>query len=102
MAENPAGFIAQVEAEVDANDSPQQVRDLIQAESEVEAVLLIGHVPVQYSGNMYPDGHIDHQGVWPADTYYADMDGEWTDISVNETSASRPENHNVPEDGRFD
>mgnify|MGYP000013517969 CR=1 FL=1 len=29
-----------------------------------------------YSGNIYPDGHTDHRGAWPADTYYGDIDGD--------------------------
>jgi hypothetical protein len=37
-----------------------------------------------------------------ADVYYADLDGTWTDASVNNTSASSPRNHNVRGDGKFD
>jgi hypothetical protein len=34
--------------------------------------------------------------------YYADVNGVWTDNSVNNTTAGDPRNHNVPEDGKFD
>lgn len=67
-----------------------------------KAVMLIGHVPVPYSGNFAPDGHSNHVGAWPADVYYADMNGTWTDASVNNTSASRTQNDNIPGDGKFD
>jgi hypothetical protein len=70
--------------------------------SNVKAVFLFGHIPVAYSGDGNPDGHRDHQGAWPADAYYGDMDGVYTDETVNRTVAARPENHNIPGDGKFD
>jgi hypothetical protein len=81
--------------------------------SNTKAVFLLGHVPVPYSGNVCPDGHWElpplphHRGAWPADAYYGDMDGVWTDTTVNYTVANvdtaRPTvNHNVPGDGKFD
>jgi hypothetical protein len=66
------------------------------------AVFLVGHVPVPYSGNINPDGHSDHLGAWPADCYYADVDGQWTDYFVNSTTASPARTQNVPYDGKFD
>lgn len=69
---------------------------------QIKAVFLLGHVPVPYSGSLAPDGHPDHQGAWPADLYYGELDGPWTDTSVNTTSATRPQNRNVPGDGKFD
>jgi len=87
--------------------TPAAVKALIQSAyaadpAQVKMVYLLGHVPVPYSGNIAPDGHGDHIGAWPADGYYADMDGIWTDTTVNNTSASRPANDNVPGDGKFD
>lgn len=70
--------------------------------NDVRMVYLLGHVPVPYSGNIAPDGHGDHIGAWPSDGYYGDMDGTWTDVSVNNTSASRAQNDNIPGDGKFD
>jgi hypothetical protein len=67
-----------------------------------KAVFLFGHVPVPYSGNINPDGHPDHKGAWPADVYYAEMNGTWTDATVNTTNATDPRNHNTPGDGKFD
>jgi hypothetical protein len=88
--------------------TPVQVKGLIktayQADSaNTKAVFLFGHVPVPYSGNIVPDGHSpEHYGAWPADMYYGDMDGNWTDSSVNNTRAKDPANRNVPGDGKFD
>ncbi|MBK9538744.1 MAG: hypothetical protein IPO12_08390 [Flavobacteriales bacterium] len=70
--------------------------------TNVKAVYLLGHVPVPYSGNINPDGHTEHQGAWPSDTYYADVTGNWTDNTVNNATAQRVENRNVPGDGKFD
>jgi len=70
--------------------------------SSVKMVYLLGHVPVPYSGYMAPDGHSDHTGAWPTDGFYGDMNGTWTDSSVNTTAATDPRNDNVPGDGKFD
>ena len=83
------------------------VKDLIRAAhaadpANVKMVYLLGHVPVPYSGLMAPDGHGDHVGAWPADGYYGDVDGVWTDSSVYSMAAADPRNRNVPGDGKFD
>ncbi|HWI59740.1 MAG TPA: fibronectin type III domain-containing protein, partial [Bacillota bacterium] len=89
-------------------DPVARIKHLIQAQyraapREVKCVFLFGHVPVAYSGSIMPDGHgPDHQGAWPCDGYYGDMDGVWTDRTVKETRASNPRNHNVPGDHKFD
>ncbi|MBL7964183.1 MAG: T9SS type A sorting domain-containing protein [Flavobacteriales bacterium] len=70
--------------------------------ANVKAVFLVGHVPVPYSGNIAPDGHSEHQGAWPCDGYYGEMNGTWTDNTVNNNTSQRVENRNIPGDGRFD
>lgn len=70
--------------------------------ANVKAVFLFGHVPVPYSGDSNPDGHSNHKGAWPADVYYGDMSGTWTDTTVNRQTASDQRNYNVPGDGKFD
>src|SRR5207253_1848922 len=68
------------------------------------------HVPVPYSGKINPDGHSDHVGAWPADVYYGDIDGNWTDTTVDFTQSTRPPSDaadnlrltNRPGDGKFD
>jgi hypothetical protein len=70
---------------------------------DLRSLFLFGRVPIPYSGNLAPDGHIeDYQGAWPADGYYGDLDGSWTDVSVTSSSATRDENKNAPGDGKFD
>lgn len=66
------------------------------------ALFLLGNIPVPYSGNISPDGHNNHVGAWSSDVYYADMDGNWTDQSIDNTTASSTRNHNVPGDGKWD
>ncbi len=70
--------------------------------ANVKAVLLIGPVPVPYSGNLTWDGHPEHAGAWPSDTYYSDINGLWTDNTVNNSNMARAANNNVPDDGKFD
>src|SRR6185295_10099117 len=99
--------------DVARNDAVVNVKNLIKADydadpANVKAVFLFGHVPVPYSGLLNPDGHPDHYGAWPADVYYGDMDGNWTDNSVNYTQtvntdpADAARLTNVPGDGKFD
>jgi hypothetical protein len=85
-----------------------------QKKQAITTLLIIGHVPVPYSGGFTgngtnfppPDGHIEgsgnHTGAWPADGYYADLNGTWTDESVNLTTGAQARHHNIPGDGRFD
>jgi hypothetical protein len=78
------------------------VSDYYQDPANTRAVFLLGHVPVPYSGNLNPDGHSDHQGAWPADVFYGDIDGNWTDYAINNNTASDPRNRNIPGDGKYD
>lgn len=96
-----------IRREVPRTASPPQVKSIIQAEynadpANVRSVILIGHVPVPYSGNIAPDMHSSHRGAWPADAYYAEMDSTWTDESVDVRSEDFPINDNLPGDGKFD
>ncbi len=91
--------------------------------ANVKALFLFGHVPVPYSGDIAPDGHAVHLGAWPADMYYGDMTGTWTDTAVTTTNNANltpdpvppayanvitartvlgNENQNIPGDGKFD
>ena len=73
-----------------------------QSMPRAKCVFILGHVPVPYSGELNPDGHPDHVGAWPTDTYYADMNGTWTDNTVNNVVAGDDRNDNIPGDGKFD
>lgn len=83
-----------------------EVKGQIVAENTEEAldyILILGHVPVPYSGNSAIDGHTpDHEGAWVADGFYGDLDGNWTDVSVNNILANREATKNIPGDGKFD
>lgn len=83
----------------------QAVRTLVQADYNTSpgtdwALFIIGRVPIPYSGFLGPDGHGSR--AWPTDSYYADVDGTWTDTSVNSTSWSDARGWNVIGDGKFD
>lgn len=93
----------------------ETVRDRIiaaydQRKGNIKSLLIIGRVPVPYSGDFLvqsgsipaPDGHPDHGGAWPADGYYGDMDGLWSDLTVNNKVGSQTRNHNIPKDGKLD
>jgi hypothetical protein len=68
----------------------------------ISTLFIFGHVPVPYSGFINPDGHPDHFGGWPADVYYGEFDGDWTDVDYDTATTRRVANHNVAGDGKFD
>jgi hypothetical protein len=91
--------------DVSGNEAVPAVKDRIvgacAADPSINTLFLLGHIAVPYSGDIC-GGHLDHHGAWPADVYYGELDGVWTDSIVYDVSASRPENHNIPGDGKFD
>jgi hypothetical protein len=96
-----------VQHNVSRTASVMAVKSLIvetynQDKPNTKAVFLLGRIRVPYSGDLFPDGHPDHEGAWPADVYYADMNGAWTDNSVNVTVANDERHHNTTGDGKFD
>lgn len=70
--------------------------------ANVNAVMLLGHIAVPYSGDLNPDAHPDHKGAWPSDVFYASISGSWTDATVNNAAASYVANRNIPGDGKYD
>jgi fibronectin type 3 domain-containing protein len=73
--------------------------------NQFKGVILMGHIPVPYSGKIAPDAHADHVGAWPSDVYYADVNNtqsNWNDVNINAVTASDPRNHNVIGDGKYD
>jgi len=98
---------AVLRTDVTTNTTVSGVRNIIigQYQSDptnVKAVYIVGHLAVPYSGNIAPDGHDSHQGAWPCDGYYGEMNGNWTDNSVSVQASQNPKNFNVPGDGKFD
>ncbi len=74
--------------------------------TDTKSILLIGRVPVPYSGYINVDGHVEHTGALPADLYYGEFDGNWTDntIEITEPTHAPPgsRNYNAIGDGKFD
>ncbi|MBK8698519.1 MAG: hypothetical protein IPN29_02840 [Saprospiraceae bacterium] len=68
----------------------------------VKSLLIIGHFAIPYSGNFAPDGHTERVGAQPADVFYADVDGMWTDFSVTTNNTGQIYTPNVPNDGYWD
>lgn len=95
-----------VRRDVSRTATVPQVKSLIltehQADPQLKALLLFDRIRVPYSGNIAPDGHTNHLGAWPADAFYGDLDGVYTDTTVNSTGASLSRHHNVPGDGKYD
>ena len=91
---------------VNPNDSPTDVRLLVQSKytqhNDLNAVFLLGHIPIPFSGDIFPDTHSELRGAYAADVYYGEMNGTWTDATVNNTTANFDIYHNIPDDGKFD
>lgn len=87
-----------------AGATPQTLKGRIEEAQAVSAgrlrsILLLGEVPRAFSGLIRPDGHPDHEGAWPADGYFADLQGSWTDVMNLGGSGSFA---NTGGDGKFD
>ena len=98
------------------------IRALIRREYEAHpgrphVAVLIGHPTIPQSGWAAEDGHVDckdpagiHLGAWPADLFYGDLTGTWTDTGSFRTGCPDcPRSQctycilgNVPGDGRWD
>ena len=88
-----------------------KIRNWYNSHSDAKSLFIFGHVAVPYSGNMRnggfsvipADGHTpDHDGAWPSDVYYADMDTSGYTDAITNTTGTRAANQNVPSDGKFD
>ncbi|MDP2176045.1 MAG: T9SS type A sorting domain-containing protein [Bacteroidota bacterium] len=104
---------------VSRNSKPSSVKARLKthitsrSKKPVTTLLILGHVPVPYSGGFTgnsqtppPDGHVEgsgnHTGAWPADGYYGNLLGGWTDEDVNLVTGAQSRHHNIPGDGKFD
>lgn len=78
-------------------------REHADARGGLQAVILVGHVTVPYAGATAEDGHPEHQGAWPADAWFGDIDGEWSDRVIRTPDRIRNAVfRNVPGDGKWD
>ena len=84
---------------VSKTDSIQKVKRSIKAMNNqiggIKSLVIVGHVPVPYSGNFAPDGHSDHSGVWPTDAYYTIDYDQWADAITKVSGITRTENQNL-------
>lgn len=87
------------------------IRHLNNAFDSLRSLFLLGHIPVPYAGDFVnggniprpPDGHTSrHGGAWPADLFYGELDGNWTDSNVTNRKSDFPRNYNEPGDGKLD
>ena len=74
--------------DVARSEKPSNVKALIKSDydidpAHVKALFLLGHAPVVHSGNLNVDGHGSRP--MPADAFYGDMDGTWSDSDGNGT-----------------
>ena len=93
--------VTKIEADRNASSAAvkAQIKQIYDANSpKAKCLFILGHVPVPYSGELNPDGHPDHVGAWPTDAYYADINGSWTDETVNNIVAGDARNKNIPGD----
>lgn len=97
IREFPTGASATVETV-----KSQIVQTYLADSVSVRSVFLLGAIPIPYSGNTAWDAHMEHNGAWPADVYYGDVDGLWTDDQIENTSPARAANDNIGGDGKFD
>lgn len=105
-------FVARVDG-WDSGNAVIQVKQQIQtvynaapANDKPSHLFIIGHVPVPRSGLdvQPPDGHTGSNGAVGSDTYYADLDGTYTDTSTFDPSYSLYDTNaiNFPNDFKWD
>jgi hypothetical protein len=78
------------------------ISDDYNTNDNVKSVFILGHIAVPYSGNKAFDSHENHQGAWPADLFYSNMNSVWSDSSVNNSYSVYINNNNIPGDGKWD
>lgn len=86
----------------------QQIQNIYNSapqDDKPKALFILGHVPLPRSGlnGQAPDGHDQNAGARGADTYYADVDGVFTDAGTyNPGGLSSPYAVNLPGDFKWD
>lgn len=86
---------------------PAAMRDTIIARyradsATLKAVLFVGNFLPAYSGDFAPDGVAERIGAQPADVYFGEMDGGWTDSIVYDAKGNGVQTPNITGDGKFD
>ncbi len=78
------------------------VQEYTNSSGLLSTVLTIGHMPAPYSGDFAPDGHAERVGAQPADGFYGDIDGVWTDNTVATSNTGQIHTPNSIGDGYYD
>lgn len=67
-------------------------------------LFVLGHVPLPRMGliGQTPDDHDENAGARGSDSYYADLDGIFTDVGTHNVGLTDPLQHNIPGDFRWD
>lgn len=86
---------------------PAAMRDTIIARyradsANLKAVLFVGDFLPAYSGDFAPDGVAERIGAQPADVYFGEMNGRWTDSIVYDAKGNGVQTPNITGDGKFD
>ena len=93
-------------AEIDAVRN--QIRADRTANPSLKQVYLFGRIAVPYVGNSNNDGHSNHYGAFPLDTYYGELDTPWSDTAADTTKLTSgltvfdSRGTNIPGDGKLD
>jgi hypothetical protein len=94
------------QAAIDLKQKIKETYDAAPADDRPTHLFLLGHLPVPRSGStavMAPDEHNENKGARGSDTYYADLDGAFTDVATyNPGGLATPLAINQPGDLRWD
>jgi len=71
------------------------------SKEQLQAVVLIGHLPTPFAGSSALDGHPENNGTWPSDLYYGNFKGNWDDSTAGITDTWNFYVRNLPNDGKF-
>lgn len=92
-----------------ANNNNQKLANITKSivlsvvrETKIDNILLLGRLPIKYSGDFAIDGHRDHWGAWQFDGYYGDLIDLYKDSINYKIQADAIRQHNLINDGKFD
>ena len=85
------------------SQTKELVLNVYETNPDLRTILVLGRVPIPFSGFYTPDGHApDNRGAWPCDSYYADVDGIWSDDTISAFVPNFEWHTNTKGDGKFD
>lgn len=92
-----------------ANNNNQKLANITKSivlsvakDTKLDNILLLGRLPIKYSGDFSIDGHRDHWGAWQFDGYYGDLTDLYKDSITFKIQADAVRQHNFLNDGKFD